>query len=459
MAMRPRTRPTRDGWRAVPCVVAAAIIAGCASRVDVMPPVPVAPRHVEFEYPSVPPNADPRLADRVERGWRYLQADNLRSAEREFDAALTVQPAFHPAETGLAYVELARRNAAAAVTRFDRAVARTPGYAPALVGRGQALLELERDGEALASFEAALAADPSLSTLQARIDVLRFRAVQGDLARAKAASDAGRFDEARAAYAQAITASPDAAFLYRELGAVERAAGQPERAIEQFRKAVALDPADARSLGQIGELLEERGDRDGAIAAYEAARAIDPTDALTDRIARLREADALARLPAEYRSIPASAGVTRGEVAAMLGVRLTTLVAAARQRQAVVTDVRGHWAQQWILTAVRAGVMDTQPNYTFQPSARVRRGDLAQTVSRVLTLIAAVHPARAKPWRDARLKIADVPPGHLSYPAVSQAVAAGVLPLDASGAFQLLRPVTGAELVDAIGRLEALAQP
>ena len=62
---------------------------------------------------------------------------------------------------------------------------------PALVGRGQALLELQRDGDALASFEAALKADPSLTNLQGRIDVLRFRAVQDNLARAKAATRRG----------------------------------------------------------------------------------------------------------------------------------------------------------------------------------------------------------------------------------------------------------------------------
>ena len=79
-------------------------------------------------------------------------------------------------------------------------------------------------------------------------------------------------------------------------------------------------------------------------------------------------------------------------MAALIGVRLGALLARTRPRQAVVTDMRGHWAQEWILAAVRAGVMDTQPNYTFQPGARVRRGDLAQTVSRVLALIAASKP-------------------------------------------------------------------
>jgi hypothetical protein len=103
--------------------------------------------------------------------------------------------------------------------------------------------------------------------------------------------------------------------------------------------------------------------------------------------------------------------------------------------------------------------MDTQPNYTFQPNSRVRRGDLAQTVSRVLNLIAVNKPDVAKTWEGPRPKIADVPQGHLSYPAVSQVVAAGVMPLTETGGFQLLRPVSGAEAVEILNRLEALAKP
>jgi hypothetical protein len=50
-----------------------------------------------------------------------------------------------------------------------------------------------------------------------------------------------------------------------------------------------------------------------------------------------------------------------------------------------------------------------------------------------------------------------VPPAHLSYPAVSMAVAAGVMPLS-NGNFDLLRPVTGAEAMAVVGRIEALAR-
>jgi hypothetical protein len=194
------------------------------------------------------------------------------------------------------------------------------------------------------------------------------------------------------------------------------------------------------------------------MVAYEKARSVDPGAVAVERLTRLREAEKLAKMPAEYRAIPSSETATRGELAALIGERLEPLLAKVRQRQVVVTDIRTHWAQEWILRVVRAGVMDTQPNYTFQPELRVRRGDLAQIVGRVVNLIAAATPAAAKAWTGTKQKIPDVPPGHLNYPSVSVAVASGVMPLTEMGTFQLLRPVSGAEIVEVVTRLEALAK-
>ena len=121
--------------------------------------------------------------------------------------------------------------------------------------------------------------------------------------------------------------------------------------------------------------------------------------------------------------------------------------------------MRGHWAQQWILPVVRAGVMDTQPNYTFQPAARVRRGDLAQTVSRVLDADRRRQAGGGEGVAGRRVKIADV---RARPPELSGRLAGGGLGRHAAGrdgAFQLLRPGDGAEVVDVVARLEALAKP
>jgi tetratricopeptide (TPR) repeat protein len=432
------------------------VVSGCAPKA---PPVaPGSPKHPEFVFPAVAAGVAPEVRGQIERGWQYLQFDDYRNAEREFTSALKQQTASAPAETAMAYLQVARGNEKDAVTRFDRALQIEATYVPALIGRGQVLLELERDADALASFEAALAKDPSLTDLRSRIDVLKIRATQAMLARAKAAADARRWDDAAAIYRQAIAASPDSGFLYRDLAAVEQRAGQTENALEHYRKAVDIDATDARSLAGIGAILEAQGDVVGALAALERAKALDDGEVPESALARLRGAAALAKLPAEYRSIPTSTTVTRGDIAALIGVRLETLLARAQPRQAIVTDIRGHWAQPWIAPVVRAGVMDPLPNYEFEPSRLVRRNELATTVSRLLTLIAASKPELANKWRGAQVSINDVATTHLSYPAVSAAVAAGVMGLS-NGDFDLLRGVTGAEAADIISRLEALAAP
>ena len=439
-------------WAVVLCFC----VSACAPKAP--PVVPGAPKHPEFMFPVVPPDTAPAQASRVDRGWQYLQLDDFRNAEREFAMALQQQPSFPPAETGLAYLALARGNEKDAATRFERALQADAAYVPALVGRGQALLELDRAGEALASFEAALANDPSLTDLRSRVDVLKFRATQDMLARAKAAAEGRRWDEATTAYQQAIAASPDSAFLYRDLAAVELQAGRPGEALEHFRRAVQLDATDAKSLAAIGGILDKQGDVMGALSAYERAAAIEPGEVPSGVITRLRAAVALARLPAEYRAIPGESSLTRAHIAAMLGIRLEPLISRAKPRPVIITDVRNNWAQAWITPVVRAGVMDTLPNYEFEPARRVRRGELAATVSRLLTLVADAKPELAKKWQGVRIAIADVPATHLSFPAVSMAVAAGVMPLS-NGNFDLLRPVTGAEAMDIVGRIEALARP
>lgn len=440
------------------CLAVALLALAVACAPKAPPAVAGAPKHPDFVFPVAPEGALPALTARIDSGWAYLQLDDHRSAEREFAAALKQQPAYYPAETALAYLSIARGNEQDAAARFERALQADAAYVPALIGRGQVLLELDRDADALASFEAALAKDPSLTELRSRVDVLRFRAVQDLLAKAKAASDARRWDEALLIYRQAIAASPDSAFLYRDLAGVELKAGQNAEALEHYRKAVELDASDARSLAAIAGILDSQGDALGALSTYERARALDASEVPDTVISRLRAAAALAKLPAEYRAIPDKANVTRAEVASLIAVRLESLLARAQPRQAIITDLRGHWAQAWIALVVRSGVMDTLANYEFEPARQVRRNELAATVARLLTLIASVKPEPAKKWQGARVAINDVPPAHLSYPAVSAAVAAGVMPLS-GGNFELLRGVSGAEAMDIISRIEALARP
>jgi tetratricopeptide (TPR) repeat protein len=448
-------------WRlAGPAAVLLALgLAGaCGGKLPPVP-APASSHYPEFVFPAAPPvlARHAEAVGRLDRGWQFLQADDVKGAQREFAAALELSAAFYPADAGLGYVGLAQKDYRVALTHFERALRRSPAYAPALVGRGDALLGLSRVAEAEQAFAAALAADPALAIARQRVEVLRLRTLQADLASARRAADAGRYDEARQVYTRAIAASPDSAFLYRELGALERTQGRAPAALAAFRKAVSLDPADARSLVQIGELLEAGGDDAGALQAYTQAAALEPADALTTRIERVKERAALARLPAEFNLIPHSPGITREDLAALIGVRFARVLDEARGREAVlITDARASWAAPWILAVVRAGVMEAYPNHTFQPRVPVRRVDLARVLARLLNLAGASRPALAGQWSQTRPAIADMPVTNLNYPAAVLVVAAGVLPLFEDGTFKPGQPVSGQDATAALDRVQAL---
>ena len=137
-------------------------------------------------------------------------------------------------------------------------------------------------------------------------------------------------------------------------------------------------------------------------------------------------AGALALLPAEYRALDQAPQITRAELAALVGIRLATLVQnAPRVNAALMTDVRNNWAAPWIMAVARAGIMEPFANHAFQPRTVVRRVDLAQAVARLLARTAVVNPAAAKAWESAQLKFSDLSTGHLAYAAASASVAAG----------------------------------
>ena len=434
--------------------------AACGPKRLELPPPAAAAKYPDFVFPAVVAGlGTPAAHERHQAGWLWLQAGDIRAAQRNFEAALKLSEDFYPAETGLGYVGLAKKADSEAVTHFDRAIVANPRYAPALVGRGEALIALGDREMALKSFEAAVVADESLAPLRTRIEVLRVRLQQDDVALARKASEAGKYEEARQAYERAITASPESPFLYRELAGVLRQEGNFDEALKHAVKVIELDPTDARAHVLLGEIHEARNDQPNALAAYEAALAIESSDTLHRKIDSLREGLALAALPAEFQQIATSEDVSREQLAALVGVRLDQLLKRAGRRESVViTDTRGSWAGPWILAVTRAGVMEVYPNHTFQPSAVVRRAELADAASRVLSLIAAQNPAAASSWRSGKRTFVDVPPAHLSYSAASLSVEAGVMAPLADGTFQLGRPVTGAEAVAAVKKLEELAE-
>jgi len=180
------------------------------------------------------------------------------------------------------------------------------------------------------------------------------------------------------------------------------------------------------------------------------------TDEIQPKLATVTKSLREAQLPPEYKATLSAAQITRGDLAALIGVRLESVVKAAPTRQVVMTDVRGHWAATWIARVAEAGIMPPFENHTFQPNAVVRRGDLAVAISRLLTQLSS-NDAALRSRLAQRPAIGDMNRRHVQYTAAAAAVASGVMPLVEGDRFLVGRPVSGSEAVETLDKVSALS--
>jgi len=443
---------------AVLLAVGAAIAGGCAT-VPPGPPPSAAPAYPDFARPVIPPGllVTARLSDRHDRAWQQLQAGDPAGAAREFEAILAADGTFYPAAVGLGYTRLAADDYDEAATWFGRAVEANDAYLPAWQGLMDAHLGQGNDAESIVAIERVLTLDPGRTDLARRLELLRFRRVQALIAEGRQARDERRLTAALEAFEQALELSPTSGALHRELALVEIETGALEAAEAHARRALELDANDAESHAALGAILERQGRDREAAEAFEAAVRLDPRPEWRERAERLGTRADLVVIPAEFRAVPTAATVTRAQVAAFIGIRLETLLSRAPDRvTGVATDIRGHWAEPWILPVTRAGVIELFPNHTFQPATTVRRGDLARMIAVLLEL----NPQRRMDlmrWQSLQPTFADLPSGNLFYPAAALAVSAGAMSADARGRFRATDPASGPELVEAIARVEQIS--
>jgi len=439
-------------------ILVLALVSSCVPKNKPALP-PGAPKYPD--YPAIDVPAELRVAPDIRQqhdlAWQHFQAGDSRSATREFSALLKKSPGFYPANAALGYIALADKQFKAAGAHFSDALAMNDRYMPALLGQADAQMAMHNDEAAVAVLEQILKVDPSRQALRNRLDVLRLRVVQAQLDASRRDREAGRLEDAQSGLERALSVAPNSAVLWRELAVVELARGSLDAAEAHARRSIQLDAGDPDALAALGAALEAKERFRDAADAFEKANGLDARPAWRDRAASLRNKAIAASIPPEYRAIPTAATVTRGQVAAMIGMRLDDLITRAPRRvTAVATDIRNHWASEWILKVTQAGVMEIYPNHTFQPSATLRRSDLARIVSQLLALAATRRPEELARWKAARPRFSDVPPTHVSYASVALAVTSGAMSAD-NDRFGLTLPATGADLVAAITRIDQIA--
>ena len=134
--------------------------------------------------------------------------------------------------------------------------------------------------------------------------------LEGMLQAARASLNAGRMQEAIAAYQAILKREPGNVEALAHFGLILAMAGHADRAIEHFDRALQIDPDYAEALSYTAQVrFELKQDYQGAIAAWERfAKIVDSAEARNEAQARIREARSRMAAAPLVPEKPAAAG-------------------------------------------------------------------------------------------------------------------------------------------------------
>jgi GTP-binding protein HflX len=371
-----------------------------------------------------------------------LQANDLQGATREVRRCSSRRRARCGAD-GAGYVALASRLPDVALRAFDASLAARPSFAPALAGRGHALLAQQKEADALAAFDAALRPTRRSPRSKRAADAVRLRVVDGRWptpARAAApAASTRRARRTRAPFRRRPTARSCIA-----TGPRWRASCTTTR---PRSPTCAAPPRSSRPMPTGWPRWAARWPPRGSCARPRRptggrSRSIRPIASAPNwRVsARLRDT----QLPGEVRDIEGRGQLTRGDLAALLGVRFETLLRGAPPVQLVITDLRDDWSRAWITTVPAPASWSrtrTTPSSRRRrrcaPISRRRRGGCWRWRRPTRP---ALRPVSAGASADRR-RAAEAP----ALFGGGQRRGRGVMPLLDGGRFEASRPLSGAD--------------
>ena len=197
-------------------------------------------------------------------------------AEKEYQAALRIDPSYMKAYVNMASLLMSKSKLDEAKKYYDRAIQLDPSSGEVRSGYAYLLERLGRADEARAEYENAIRFTPKKSAARLFYTYGAFLDKRGEL------------DAAIAQYQHALEADPNLADAHSELATAFLTKGDSQQGEAHYLEAARLDPKRADVHSNLGSLLLREGKISQAIVQYEEALRIDPT--LTEAAENLRVA-------------------------------------------------------------------------------------------------------------------------------------------------------------------------
>ena len=433
-----------------PILLLGFILSACAPAVQLHPPK--TPLQNPTHETSIAASSD------YNKGYAQYSKGNQPKAREEFQKALRKDPNYYPAFLAIGYTYLAENDLDSAERYIRGALDKNPDYIQAHYALAVVLEQQIKYEEALKHWDELQRINPEYPGIDQAQKILRLKATEFLLTQAREEAKTNP-EKGIELYKEAQKFAPEISLIPLEIATIQLKLGQCEEAItslEQSGEQLSDEPVIQLAYA---ECLVHLDQYQKALETYEKVEQIAPSAVIQQHIGELRKLLAFEAMPEEYKNIAQTSEITRAQLAALIFTNLKFLTKYSSSGSVIVVDAFDHWATNYIRKAVELGMIEVFPNRTFQPSRWITKIELTRAAARILQILEGNEGKKIQsPEENADMIISDVPHSNIYHSMVMKTIAAGVVSLDVDGKFHMNRPVSGAEALSMINRLQVLSE-
>ncbi len=421
--------------------------ASCADKIALHPP------KSPLESPLTSMNAPSNKT--FQKGYAEYQKGNQIAARGQFQKLLKESPDYSPAYLAIGYSYLAEENLNSAEQYVRKALEISPDYTQAHFALAH-LLELKHDYDgAVSELDEVARLNPDYPSIQQTRNILKLKSTEQHLSQARSLA-ATNPEEALRHLESAREIAPEIPEIPIQTATILIQQGRCEEAVPYLEQALQNSPGNLEVQKKLAGCMEALQNYEKAYSLYQTIYAEEPsTPESRKKMETLQKLIAIQRLPEEFHSIPRTEQTSRGQLAALIIVNLEFLSKYKSLNSSIIVDTFDYWGKNFVQKTVDLGIMDIYPNRTFQPNIPISKLELAKAASRLLEILETNEGIQVE---KTDMTIPDVSTRNVYYSMIGQAVSTGLLSMDTDGNFHPARPVSGAEAISMVNRIQAIEE-
>ena len=407
----------------------------------------VKPVQVDFHLPAIQGGDSADVHFR--QGWQQLKNGDSDSAYKSFQLS---DVRLDKKQAAFGYVFLARRKYSAAADQFAAALETNPDNLEA--GMGMAMIhEFEGDtAEAYRAYGNLLVKAPDDAWVKLKHESIRTSATQEHLLEAENAKNTDKAKYIRA-LEQAAWYSPDMAAITLQIADYYHDENEWQRSLPFYEAVLEKDAHNEAVLLKLAALYEKKENFDMALVTLDRLLALKPGDPFLEaEKKRIRESIQELNLPEKFKRIFFKTEINREELAALIGYYFEPFI-TMDLAPAIITDIDGSFAREYIIKVCTSAIMNARPDHTFDRFSTPDRASFAVILNSLIQYLGKSGRKLSFSPMPSASAAADLSPLHKNYETIKFLVNAQVLPLDAENKFNPTRAVSPADVIYALKKI------